>query len=131
MIALSSLLRRAVYPAMSSAGLFSRRLRAGDVCVLSYHGVVPDGFVSRGSPVDGPLLPAQQFRQQLRFLKSRYEIVAPEDFRNWCDGKNGLPDRAVLLTCDDGLLNALTEMVAHSPGRGSAVPVLRDRSFDR
>lgn len=84
---LSSLLRRVVYPAMSSARLFSRRMRVGGVCVLTYHGVLPEGSRTGKSPAEGTLLSAEQFRRQVRFLKSRYELVTPEDFRNWCDGK--------------------------------------------
>ena len=111
MIVLSSILRRAVYPAMSRANLFSRRLRSGDVCALTYHGVLPPGVRFGQSPTDGTLVSAENFRRQLRFLKSRYQLITPEEFRNWWDGCSSLPARAVLLTCDDGLLNGLTEMV--------------------
>lgn len=110
MILLSSILRRAVYPAMSRADMFSRRLRPGDVCALTYHGVLPPGVKSGQSPMDGTLISAENFRRQLRFLKSRYQLIAPDEFRNWWDGHGSLPARAVLLTCDDGLLNVLTEM---------------------
>ncbi|MGB9073509.1 MAG: polysaccharide deacetylase family protein [Terriglobales bacterium] len=111
MIVLSSILRRAVYPAMSKTDMFSRRLRPGDVCALTYHGVLPPGAKFGQSPTDGTLVSAENFRRQLRFLKSRYQLITPEEFRNWCDGRGSLPARAVLLTCDDGLLNVLTEMV--------------------
>lgn len=111
MIAVSSILRRAVYPAMSRAGLFSRRVRAGDVCVLTYHGVLPPGAPANESPAEGTLVSAEQFRQQLRFLKSNYELITPEAFRNRWSGSASLPRRAVLLTCDDGFLNVLTDMV--------------------
>jgi peptidoglycan/xylan/chitin deacetylase (PgdA/CDA1 family) len=110
-IVLSSILRRAVYPAMSKADMFSRRLRPGDVCALTYHGVLPPGVKFGQSPTDGTLVSAENFRRQLRFLKSRYQLITPEEFRNWWDGRGSLPARAVLLTCDDGLLNVLTEMV--------------------
>jgi peptidoglycan/xylan/chitin deacetylase (PgdA/CDA1 family) len=110
-IVLSSFLRRAVYPAMSSAGLFARRVHAGDVCVLTYHGVLPEGSGAGQSPVEGTLVSAAQFRRQLRFLKSRYQLITPETFRAWLNGGDPAPERAVLLTCDDGLLNALTDMV--------------------
>ena len=117
MIAVSSILRRAVYPAMSRAGIFSRRLHSGEVCVLTYHGVLPEGSATGASPTEGTLVSAEQFRRQLRFLKSHYELITPEAFRGrWNDGAS-LPERAVLLTCDDGLLNVLTEMV----------PILLDR----
>jgi peptidoglycan/xylan/chitin deacetylase (PgdA/CDA1 family) len=96
---------------MSRVGIFSRRVRAGDVCVLTYHGVLPEGSVAVKSPTGETLLPAEQFRRQLRFLKSRYELISPEAFRSWLKEGASLPQRAVLLTCDDGLLNVLTEMV--------------------
>jgi peptidoglycan/xylan/chitin deacetylase (PgdA/CDA1 family) len=110
-IVLSSILRRAVYPAMSKTDMFSRRLRPGDLCALTYHGVLPPGVKSGQSPTDGTLVSAENFRRQLRFLKSRYRLITPEEFRNWWDGHGSLPARAVLLTCDDGRLNVLTEMV--------------------
>jgi peptidoglycan/xylan/chitin deacetylase (PgdA/CDA1 family) len=110
-IAVSSILRRAVYPAMSRAGLFSGRVRPGDVCILTYHGVLPQGSTVAASPAEGTLVSAEQFRRQLRFLKSRYELITPEAFRSrWSDGTS-LPAKAVLLTCDDGFLNVLTDMV--------------------
>jgi len=110
-IAVSSLLRRAVYPAMSRAGVFSRRVRAGEVCVLTYHGVLPVGWAAVQSPIEGALVSAEQFRRQLRFLKSRYHLISPEAFHSWLKASDSLPQRAVLLTCDDGLRNALTDMV--------------------
>jgi peptidoglycan/xylan/chitin deacetylase (PgdA/CDA1 family) len=110
-IVLSSILRRAVYPAMSKADMFSRRLLPGDVCALTYHGVLPPGVKFGQSPTDGTLVSAENFRRQLRFLKSRYQLITPEEFRNCWEGRGSLPARAVLLTCDDGLLNALTDMV--------------------
>lgn len=110
MIVLSSFLRRAVYPVMSGAGMFSRGACAGDVRVLTYHGVLPEGSGTGKSPADGALLSAEQFRRQLRFLKSRYELITPDAFRGWLKSEGPLPPRAVLLTCDDGLLSALTEM---------------------
>jgi peptidoglycan/xylan/chitin deacetylase (PgdA/CDA1 family) len=91
--------------------MFSRRLREGDVCALTYHGVLPPGVKFGQSPTDGTMVSAENFRRQLRFLKSRYQLITPEEFRNGWDGRGSLPARAVLLTCDDGLLNVLTEMV--------------------
>jgi len=110
-IAVSSLLRRAVYPAMSRAGIFPRRVGAGEVCVLTYHGLLREGSVKAKSPTADTLLSAAQFRRQLRFLKSRYQLITPEAFHSWLKEHASLPQRAVLLTCDDGLLNVLTDMV--------------------
>lgn len=96
---------------MSRAGLFSRRTRDGDVSVLTYHGVLPHGSATGLSPTDGTLLSADQFGEQLRFLKSRYQLISPEDFHSWLNEGRSLPEGAVLLTCDDGLRNVLTDMV--------------------
>jgi peptidoglycan/xylan/chitin deacetylase (PgdA/CDA1 family) len=96
---------------MSRVGIFSRRVRAGEVCVLTYHGLLRDGSVKTKSPTAGTLLSAAQFRRQLRFLKSRYQLITPEAFHSWLKERSALPQRAVLLTCDDGLLNVLTDMV--------------------
>ncbi len=91
--------------------MFSRRIGAGEVCVLTYHGVLRDGLVKDKSPTADTLVSAGQFRRQLRFLKSRYQLITPEAFHFWLTENGSLPQRAVLLTCDDGLLNVLTEMV--------------------
>lgn len=91
--------------------MFSRGLHPGDICALTYHGILPPGVKLGQSPTDGALVSAESFRRQLRFLKSRYQLITPEEFRNGWEGHGSLPARAVLLTCDDGLLNVLTEMV--------------------
>ncbi|MBI3475471.1 MAG: polysaccharide deacetylase family protein [Acidobacteria bacterium] len=111
MIAVSSLLRRVVYPAMSRANLFSHRIGDGEVGVVTYHGILPAGCTQGASPIEGALLTATQFRQHLRFLKTRYHLISPDLFRAWLKDGASLPPRAVLLTCDDGLLNVLTDMI--------------------
>jgi peptidoglycan/xylan/chitin deacetylase (PgdA/CDA1 family) len=68
---------------------------------------------------DGSLITADTFRWQLRLLKKNYTVIAPEDMLAWCRGGHELPPRAALLTCDDGLLNNLTEML----------PVLQDEGL--
>jgi peptidoglycan/xylan/chitin deacetylase (PgdA/CDA1 family) len=55
----------------------------------------------------------------LRFLKSRYELITPAAFRSWLEEKSSLPRRAILLTCDDGLSNVLTEMLPVLLGEGA------------
>jgi peptidoglycan/xylan/chitin deacetylase (PgdA/CDA1 family) len=91
--------------------MFSGRVHAGEVCVLTYHGILPEGCAASDSPIAGALIPAKQFRRHLRFLKSRYRLISPEQFHAWRNGQESLPSRAVLLTCDDGLRNVLTDMV--------------------
>jgi peptidoglycan/xylan/chitin deacetylase (PgdA/CDA1 family) len=59
---------------------------------------------------DGSLVSAENLRLQLQLLKECYHVVSPDDVRDWVVGGKELPELAVLLTCDDGLLNALTDM---------------------
>jgi len=54
---------------------------------------------------------AQAFRKQLQFLKVNYNVIAPEQFFLFLQSNEDLPPRSVLLTCDDGLKNTLTEML--------------------
>jgi len=94
--------------------------------VVNYHGVVPSDHVpsdhsssDRASSnhsgaesfLDGNLVRPEVLRKQLQFLKKDFEIIHPEDFRGWVEQDKPLPPRAILLTCDDGLLNTLTDML--------------------
>ncbi|MFZ0731560.1 MAG: polysaccharide deacetylase family protein [Candidatus Sulfotelmatobacter sp.] len=47
----------------------------------------------------------------MRLLKKRYHVISPEHFRMWLRGQESLPPWSVLLTCDDGLRNDLTDML--------------------
>jgi peptidoglycan/xylan/chitin deacetylase (PgdA/CDA1 family) len=46
-------------------------------------------------------------------------VISPEQFFLWCESRVELPPRSVLLTCDDGLRNVLTDML----------PVLQEASL--
>jgi peptidoglycan/xylan/chitin deacetylase (PgdA/CDA1 family) len=107
----SPLLKRAVYPALHYTGLLDRFAPLSGYAVVNYHGVVPSDHSESESFLDGNLVQPEAFRQQLRFLKAQYHVVRPEDFRAWIEQGKELPPRAILLTCDDGLVNALTDMV--------------------
>ena len=106
----SPFLKRIVYPTMSKAGLF-RRLPAEGLAVVTYHGVIPDGYEPIDPALDGNLITADTLCRQLRFLKTNYNVVWPEEALAWLERKGKLPTRAVLLTCDDGLLNCRTDML--------------------
>ena len=106
----SPFLKKVLYPSLSKAGVF-RRMAAGGLAVVTYHGVLPPGYELVDSAFDGNLVSAETFRQQLRLLKRHYTVLAPEDVLAWCKGQFEMPPRAVLLTCDDGLLNHLTDML--------------------
>jgi hypothetical protein len=107
----SPFLKRVVYPGLSSAGFLRRHARLGQLCVVTYHGVLPSGYKPIDSALDGGLVAGDVLRSQIQLLKSRYNVVSPNDVRRWIRQEAGLPSRALLLTCDDGLENTLTEML--------------------
>ena len=79
--------------------------------VVTYHGVLPEGYRIIDLHLDGNLLTAERLHQQLQHLKAHYEVISPQDFLDYRLGKLTLPSRAVLVTCDDGLRNNLTGML--------------------
>lgn len=106
----SPFLKHIAYPALAKTGSFRRTAGAGPA-IVTYHGILPPGYKRIDSALDGSLVDGQSFRKQLHLLKTQYNIVSPEQFLLWCDSKQPLPPRAVLLTCDDGLQNTLTDML--------------------
>jgi peptidoglycan/xylan/chitin deacetylase (PgdA/CDA1 family) len=115
---ISPLLKHVVYPSLSKAGYF-RRASGNTPAVLTYHGVLPAGYKIVDPVLDGNLVSADSFHQQLRFLKHQYNVISPEEFLLWCEAKRELPPRSVLLTCDDGLRNSLFNML----------PILQDAAL--
>jgi peptidoglycan/xylan/chitin deacetylase (PgdA/CDA1 family) len=107
----SPLLKRVVYPALHGSGWLDRMTPPGDCAVVSYHGLIPSDHSGGEAFLDGNLVHPHVFRQQLQFLKTHYRVIHPEDFRVWIEQGKPLPPRAVLLTCDDGLLNSFTDML--------------------
>jgi peptidoglycan/xylan/chitin deacetylase (PgdA/CDA1 family) len=106
----SPFLKKVLYPSLSMSGFF-RRATASGLAVVTYHGVLPRGYEPVDSAFDGNLVSAEMLGQQLRLLKTDYNVISPEDLLRWCQGRSNLPLRAVLVTCDDGLLNCLTDML--------------------
>jgi peptidoglycan/xylan/chitin deacetylase (PgdA/CDA1 family) len=113
----SPFLKKILYPSLSSAGVFRGTSQTG-LAVVTYHGVLPQGYLPVDSALDGNLVRPEVLRQQLRLLDSHYDVISPEDVLAWREGKLTLPRKAVVITCDDGLVNNLTEML----------PVLRQES---
>src|SRR5262245_25721071 len=101
----SPLLKRVVYPCLSTAGLLQRQSERKHLNVITYHGVAPESYKSLDPHLDGSLVSAESLRRQLRFFKSRYQVIHPEQLLGSLDGTEELPTGALLLTCDDGLLN--------------------------
>ncbi|MGA8428452.1 MAG: polysaccharide deacetylase family protein [Candidatus Sulfotelmatobacter sp.] len=112
------LLKRVVYPSLARAGVLRRMCGTG-LAVLTYHGIRPREYQPIDAAFDGNLIDAETFRKQLVLLKKNYTIVSPDDVLAWCEERGKLSPRAVLLTCDDGLLNNLTDML----------PVLRQENL--
>lgn len=53
-------------------------------------------------------LDIEEFRKQILFLKSNYEIVTMEEVLDSIEGKTALPEKAMLLTFDDGYIDNYT-----------------------
>jgi peptidoglycan/xylan/chitin deacetylase (PgdA/CDA1 family) len=106
----SPLLKHVVYPSLAKPGLLRRAAGRG-LAVVTYHGILPPGYEPADPALDNNLISAEIFRRQLRLLKARYHIIAPEDLRLWFTTGRELPPLSVLLTCDDGLRNNLTDML--------------------
>jgi peptidoglycan/xylan/chitin deacetylase (PgdA/CDA1 family) len=107
----SPLLKHAVYPVLHRIGWLDRITPLGDCAVVSYHGVMPADHSGNEVFLDGNLVQPDVLQRQLQFLKTHYCVIHPEDFRAWIEQGKRLPPRAVLVTCDDGLLNTLTDML--------------------
>jgi peptidoglycan/xylan/chitin deacetylase (PgdA/CDA1 family) len=106
----SPLLKHVIYPGLSWSGILRSRSTINPA-VITYHGVLPEWYEPIDPYLDGNLVTAKQFRQQLTFLKRYYSVISPEEFLGWARGGATLPANAVLLTCDDGLQNNFTEML--------------------
>jgi peptidoglycan/xylan/chitin deacetylase (PgdA/CDA1 family) len=115
---LSPILHRVIYPALGCVGYFHSRM-APPVTVVTYHGVLPAGYKSEDAFLDNTLVTEGAFRSQLRLLKKHYNVISPDEFLLWLRKRGDLPERAILLTCDDGLLNHLNVMV----------PILKDEQL--
>jgi len=107
----SPLLKHVVYPAFHYSGQLSRIPLSGGCVAINYHGVLPPDHLDADPFLDGNLVRVEQFRRQLQFLKLRYQVISPDDFRSWIEQGAPLPPSAALITCDDGLLNTLTDML--------------------
>lgn len=106
----SPLLKNLVYPGLSRSGCL-RLLSNAQPVVVTYHGILPAGYRMRHPVLDGHLVTAEAFRVQVELLRSKYHLISAAEFLAWSEGNLDLPPRSVMLTCDDGLLNAFTEML--------------------
>jgi|SRR5579859_1412589 len=108
---ISPILKRVVYPVLSATGRLRPQPSTGQLSIVTYHGVRPAGYVSQDPDLDGTLVTAEVFQAQLQILKNRYHIISPENLLAWLRNREPFPQFAILITCDDGLQNALTDML--------------------
>lgn len=66
-----------------------------------YHGVTE---IAHEPPI-WTQLPATRFREQIEFLGKHYRFLSLKEIVNAIESRSGLPDRAALITFDDGLEN--------------------------
>ena len=107
----SPTLKKVVYPAMHYCGWLKRSVPSDGCLVVNYHGVIPSGSYSRHPFLDDNLVSSAALQKQLRFLKANYDVIDAEAFRAWLVKGGNLPSRSVLVTCDDGLANNLSDML--------------------
>lgn len=84
-------------------GLF-RYLNRHQVLVIMYHGITTEHY----DPPVWTQLSAEVFRRQIEFLRRHYKVVALSDFLAALRGETNLPEKAALITFDDGLRNNYT-----------------------
>ncbi len=81
-----------------------RFINRNKLLVVMYHGITQKAY----DPPVWTQLPVDQFRRQLDYLQKHYQLVSlSRAIEALCSGKP-LPDRAALITFDDGLKNNFT-----------------------
>jgi peptidoglycan/xylan/chitin deacetylase (PgdA/CDA1 family) len=106
----SQVIHRMVYPTLGNVGYFHVH-PTSVVSVVTYHGVLPAGYQSDDAFLDNTLVTMESFRAQLRLLKEYYNVISPDQFLQWLRSGEELPERSIVLSCDDGLLNHVTSML--------------------
>jgi peptidoglycan/xylan/chitin deacetylase (PgdA/CDA1 family) len=96
----------------SGAAAVCRRLFRDSCAVLTWHGVVPGG-ADPSVDREGKFVLESDFVRQLEFLVRHYRPVSLGEFERSCIAGAPLPERAVLVTIDDGYENVFTHMAPH------------------
>lgn len=87
------------------------------VLVLTYHDILPRGFPEQNL-LFGMSVAAEEFAWQLDYLHTNHNPITFQQFANWFIHGVQLPERAVLITFDDGHTNILHH----------ALPLLKKRN---
>ena len=94
-----------------------RTLYRDECVVLTWHGVIPEGSDPSVDQERKFVLEAD-FVRQLEFIRRHYAPVTLDQFEAACRGEARLPERALLVTIDDGYENVFTGMAPHLERRG-------------
>jgi peptidoglycan/xylan/chitin deacetylase (PgdA/CDA1 family) len=82
----------------------SRSINRKRLLVLNYH-----GLIKSVSPINlFTQLPVELFEKQVRFLKSKYNVISLSEFISHLKGDKSLPDMAAMITFDDGFKSNYT-----------------------
>jgi peptidoglycan/xylan/chitin deacetylase (PgdA/CDA1 family) len=88
----------------SGLNALSRRLKKNNLLVLCYHAVIPGDEKARMYQYTNTVSVAE-FDRQLNMIQRYYQVITPEDLIFHITGKKELPQRAALITFDDGYRN--------------------------
>ncbi len=78
-----------------------RTLNKKKLLIIAYHGICPGD----NCPPLFTHLPLDIFQRQLQFLKNNYDIISLKELQRCLEEKKAFPERAALLTFDDGFMN--------------------------
>lgn len=96
-------LKHTLVGAANSCGIdqLFRHINRKKLLVVMYHGVTSNDY----APPIWTQLPLKTFRQQIEYLSKHYVPVSLAEVAGATRGLSALPERAVLITFDDGLRN--------------------------
>lgn len=90
------------------------------IAVLHYEHVLPEEDVKKFPQTAHTIVTQQQFKAQMAFLAAEgYDTISKENLLSYIQGSYVLPQKAVLITFDGGLLSS----------KEYAYPILKERGF--
>ena len=102
-------LKQALFRTLEWSGLnaLSRWSQRESLVVLNYHGVMPGDLAPLDQNVYCNTVGTEEFAGHLEFLTRHFHLVKASDVEAWVARERDLPERAALLTFDDGRRNNL------------------------
>lgn len=87
---------------LSGANAATLATRRASLTVLCYHRVLDANDAARATAHPAMVTCVHVFEQQMEIIVEQMRPVTLAEVLSWLDGHGGLPDRAVLVTFDDG-----------------------------